>query len=178
MVQEQQVVRNREALIDHTSSEWGKFVTYVDSLSDADWTGPADPAGWTVKDHVAHVTQWDIAITNLFRDGTPMQRTLESPVGEWNVDYESINERLRQRTIADSIEKVRSDRDAVWLELLDALRALTDEQLSTPAGEVGINVDEGDQTPLLPTLVTYLGGHYAAHGEMIRIIAEEGSRTP
>jgi len=48
---------SKQTLIDSTTTAWTTFVTYVDALTDEQWTEPRDAAGWSVKDHVSHVTQ-------------------------------------------------------------------------------------------------------------------------
>lgn len=164
----------RDQLIDHTITTWNAFVQYLNPLPEAAWVSHTDAAGWTVKDHVSHVTQWDIALVRLFAEGTPLQVTLQIPDSEWQVDYVAINERIRQRNLADSVATVKADRDAVWLQVLSTLQQLNDKQLAAPAGAQGINVDEGDQSPLLQVLIDYQGGHYAAHLEYIQHLIEEG----
>jgi len=167
------IVANLEELIIHTTRAWHDFVRFVDALSDDLWISRIDAAGWTVKDHVSHVTQWDVAVVQLFADGTPLQTTLGIADAEWDKDYEVINERIRRRNLNDTVAKVKSDRDEVWLDLLRTLEHLTAEQLATPAGQLGINVEAGDETPLLQTLVDYQAGHYAEHFEYIQPIVNE-----
>ncbi len=170
-------ITTKDQLIDHTTAIWEAFVQYVDALPEAAWTANTDAAGWTVKDHVSHVTQWDVAVVQLLATGKPLQITLAIPDSESRIDYDAINERIRQRNLADSVATVKSDRDAIWLQLLSALQQLSDEQLAAPAGAQGINVDEGDESPLLQVLIDYQGGHYAAHLEYIQRLIEEGT-TP
>jgi len=62
-----------------TTERWQSFVDAADALSDEQWTGPTDTSGWTVKDHVAHVTRWDESLIALVRDGIPRQTTLRVP---------------------------------------------------------------------------------------------------
>jgi hypothetical protein len=166
-------ITTRQELIDYTNAEWTAFVDTIDGLSDDQWLSPNDVAGWSVKDHVSHVTQWDVAVVELFRDGVPMQQALGIPNEEWTLDdYDPMNERIRQRFIADSIETVKADRDATWISLLSVLEDLNDEQLAAPPEEAGLNVGDESAPTLLQELVGYLGGHYADHLSYIRIIVE------
>ncbi len=63
-------------LIAQTTSAWNTFVTYVDGLTAEQWTEPRDAAGWSVKDHVSHVTHWDRAVIAALRNQVPMRETL------------------------------------------------------------------------------------------------------
>jgi hypothetical protein len=166
-------ITSRQELIDYTKAEWATFVKFIDGLSDDQWLGPKDAAGWSVKDHVSHVTQWDAAVVELFRNGMPMQQSLGIPDEEWTLDnYDPMNDRIRQRFLDNSIETVKADRDATWTALLSALEALTDEQLASSPGVAGLNTGDESAPTLLQELVGYLGGHYDDHLGYIRIIVE------
>jgi hypothetical protein len=169
-------ITTRQELIDYTTAEWNTFVSSIDGLADDQWLGPQDAAGWSVKDHVSHVTQWDVAVVELFRNGVPMQQSLGIPDEEWTLDnYDPMNERIRQRFLDDSIETVKADRDATWLDLLRVLKHLSDEQLAAPPGEAGLNVGDESAPTLLEELVGYLGGHYVDHLGYIRLIVKGSS---
>jgi hypothetical protein len=170
-------ITTRQELIDYTAREWDTFVEYVDGLTDEQWLGPKDAAGWSVKDHVSHVTQWDVAVVELFRNGVPIQQSLGVPDEEWTLDdYDPMNARIRLRFLDDSVDTVKADRDATWIDLVSVLEALSDEQLATPPGELGLNVDDESAPTLLQELVGYLGGHYDDHLGYIRLIVETGGR--
>lgn len=166
-------INTRQELIEYTTSEWDTFVSSIDSLTQEQWLAPTDAAGWSVKDHVSHVTQWDVAVVELFNNDGTMQRALGIPDSEWTLDdYDPMNERIRQRTIDDSIEKVKADRDATWTALVSALEALSDDKLAAPPAKAGLNVGDEAADSLLHELVGYLGGHYAEHLRCIRLIVE------
>jgi hypothetical protein len=166
-------ITSRQELIDYTTTAWNTFVSAIDGLSNDQWLDPQDAAGWSVRDHVSHVTQWDVAVVELFRDGVPMQQSLGIPDEEWTLDnYDPMNERIRQRFVDDSIETVKADRDATWLDLLLVLKHLSDEQLAAPPGDAGLNVGDESAPTLLEELVGYLGGHYDEHLGYIRLIVK------
>ncbi|MGD9711088.1 MAG: ClbS/DfsB family four-helix bundle protein [Thermomicrobiales bacterium] len=171
------MIATRDELVDDMIARWDAFVAYVDSLPDATWISMIDAAGWTIKDHVSHVTQWDVAIIRLFTDGIPMQHSLGIPDCEWHIDYGAINDRIRLRNLCDPVPRVKTERDAVWTDLLATVRSLTDDQLASKAVDQGINVDADDDSSLLSVLVENQGGHYSAHLEYIRRIANpEGTQ--
>ncbi|MDQ3657748.1 MAG: ClbS/DfsB family four-helix bundle protein, partial [Chloroflexota bacterium] len=160
MTEAQSIPANKAELLDDLNTRWNAFVVYVDSLPHEQWTGPTDPAGWTVSDHVAHVTAWDRAVVELFRDRTPEQRTLGVTDAAWATGTEAINEEIRQRTVGRSIGTVKTGRDEVFAGMLEAVSGFSDEDLERPGGEFGL--DE-DGKCLREVLVSYLGGHYDEH---------------
>jgi len=169
----QNLITTRQRLISHSVAEWNEFVAYIDSLTDEHWLVPKDAAGWSVKDHVSHVARWDSAVIELFRNDVPMQQTLGISDEDWTLDdYNPMNEQIRQRTIEDPVDIVKSDRGTTWAALLTELEVLSDDQLAAPPGEAGINTGDESAPTLLQELVGYLGGHYAEHLGCIRIIVE------
>jgi len=160
---------NKAELLDDLHGRWDEFVRYIDSFSHEQWTGPADPAGWTVSDHVAHVTAWDRAVVELFRDRIPEQRTLQVSDVAWATGTDAINEEIRQRTSGRPVGMLKSERDATFADLADAVANFSDEDLERPGGEFGL--DEGGKC-LREVLVGYLGGHYDEHRQYIVALVE------
>lgn len=169
MTEAQPKPANKAELLDDVKKRWNAFVVYVDSLPQEQWTGPTDSAGWTISDHVAHVTAWSQAVVELFRDRTPQQRTLGVSDAAWASGMDAINEEVRQRTMGRSIGTVKSERDATFAALLKHVSGFSDDDLERPGGEFGL--EEGE-TCLREVLVGYLGGHYDEHRKYIATIVE------
>ncbi len=169
MTEAQSIPANKAELLDDLNTRWNAFVVYVDSLPHEQWTGPTDPAGWTVSDHVAHVTAWDRAVIELFRDRVPEQRTLQVSDAAWASGMDAINEEIRQRTMGRPVGTLKSERDATFADMATAVANFSDEDLERPGGEFGL--DEGG-TCLREVLVGYLGGHYDKHRQYIVTLIE------
>ena len=174
----------KQDLIASTTSAWDALVAYVDGLPEEQWSGPKDAAGWSVKDHVSHLTQWDRAVIALLRDQVPLQETLGISAAAWSAgSYDPMNEEIRQLAVDDSVQKVKADRDATWADLVALLSELSDEQLARPAGEVGLVVGQPALNPsarsesVLQVLVDWCGGSYAEHLRYITTLIEAQSAT-
>ncbi len=165
-----QTVSNKTELIAYTTRAWNGFVAHTDGLTNDQWVTPVDPAGWSAKDHVAHVTVWDQAVIEQLRNKTSPQQTLRVPDDIWANGADAINEALRQRTIDDPVESVKARRDQVWIEFLATLSSMSEEDLAGPGNEFHL---EQDGKPLLEVLVGWQGGHYDHHGEYIAAIVEQ-----
>ena len=160
-------------LLSLTNERWDAFVAYTDALTPEQWTTPTDPAGWSVKDHVAHVTSWGEADMEVIRNGTPQQQTLGVSDAAWTAGgYDAMNEEIRQRTIDHPVETVQAERDRVWSEMLALVSSFSDEQLAGPATDAGIN--RVDAT-LYETLVEFLPEHYDEHRGYIEVIVTGGT---
>lgn len=175
MAQDVASIATKDALIVFSTHAWQDLIADLDRLSDAAWIEPKDAAGWSVKDHVAHITQWDRALTGQLRDGTPMQQTLGVADAAWGpADFTAINESIRQTTLNDSVATVIADRDATWAELLALLHGMSDEHLAAPVSESGLAVGNTQLAgSVLDELVQILGVHYADHQQYIRAMLQE-----
>jgi len=159
-------------LVRHAGEAWERFTTYVDALPDDLWTGPIDTAGWTVKDHVAHVSAWDDSLVRLLTNGTPRPKSLRVSAAAWTGGYGPANEEIRQHTRHDSIQIVRIARNRTWAEVQMLLAHFSDHDLQQPATRFGL---EGDRGSLFDKLADDLGVHYDQHLCWIRAIVESGS---
>ncbi len=161
------------SLREYTRSRWDAFVNYTDSLPDDVWEGPTDAAGWTVKDHVAHVVLWDESLVALIRHRVPRRETLKVSDLAWNAGgYDLMNEEIRFHTERDPVATVKARREAGWREVEALIASFSDQDLLRPGSAFGLMY--GDNETLLETLVDDLGVHYDQHHEYIRAIVEGG----
>ena len=170
-------ITTKQELIEHTTAEWEALVSYVDGLTDDQWTGSKDAAGWSVKDHVSHVTLWDRAVIEALRHQVPMQETLAISESAWSAgSFDPMNEEIRHLSVEESVDRVRADRDATWTDLVALMGELSDEQLTRSGAEAGLAVGPGPlDEPVLQVLKDYWGTHYAEHLQDIQVIVEGAS---
>jgi uncharacterized protein (TIGR03083 family) len=164
-------LRTRQDLIADSREAATALARYVDLLPDEVWLEPTDAAGWTIRDHVAHVAWWDISDVARMRDGTAQRETLGVSEATWSKGIDAINEVIRAKTMDASPDEVR----ALWRDSQDALFALLEsypeKQYQAPAREVGFE-DEGE-VRLIDVLADFLGSHYREHLGYITAIASQ-----
>lgn len=170
------VPTNKAELLAYTEERWRAFVAYTDALSEAEWTGPTDAAGWSVKDHVAHVLTWVRTEIALLRHRTPMQQSLGISDAVWNAgwssgDFDPINDEIRQLTIHDSPAAVRAERDRAYPKFVEVVSRLSDDDLARPASDFGFE-EEGKS--LLAVLIQDHGDHFKDHRGYIDTIVARG----
>jgi len=163
---------SKKELIDTATRSWQAFITFTDNLAPGQWTGPTDPAGWSVKDHVAHVTAWDKAVIELLRHHTPEQRTLGVSDAAWTAGgFDPMNEEIRQQTLNHSPEAVRARRDDVWADLLDVLQGYSEKDLAGSASATGLTAKD---ISCLQLFDEYFAQHYDEHLRYIQVIVTGG----
>jgi hypothetical protein len=166
------VPTNKTELLEYYEARWQAFVAESDALSDAQWSGLTDAAGWSVKDHVAHIVGWVRAEIALLQFRTPLQQSAGISDAVWaSGDYDAMNEEARQQTITDSPAAIRAERDRVFRKLTEVVSQFSDEDLARPAIEFGL--EEPGKT-LLKVLTEYHGDHFEEHRGYIANIAAQG----
>jgi len=172
-------ISTKQELIAYTTDEWNALVTYVDSLPAGQWSSPTDAAGWSVKDHVSHLTQWDRAVIALLRHQVPLKESLGISDTTWAADsYDPMNDEIRQRALHDPVQQVKADRDATWADLVALLGELNEELLAQPSTEAGLAVgtrplnDSIHAGSVLQVLVEWCGGSYAEHLRYIKALVQ------
>lgn len=163
---------NKPELLAYTEGRWRAFVASTDALSDAEWTGPADGAGWSVKDHVAHIVTWVRSEIALLRYRTPLQKSAGITDAAWKSgDFGLINEEVRRKTIGDSPAAVRDERDRVFRKLVETVSRFSEGDLARPATDFGLN-EPGKS--LLTVLTECHGDHFEEHRGYIESIVARG----
>jgi hypothetical protein len=161
----------KQEFLDYVNSRWNAFVAQTDRLTDDRWTGPTDAAGWTAKDHVAHVTAWDRSFIEHLRNQTPQQQTLGVSDAAWTAGgYDAMNEEIRQRTIDLPVDEVQAERDKTWIEILELVSGFSEEEFAGPGKSVGFSSGEKS---VLELLIADLPNHYDEHRGYIEIIVTE-----
>ncbi len=165
MTDAENIPTNKNELLAFMRDQWNGFVSASDALSDQVWTGPVNAAGWNVRDHVAHVATWLRAETALLSSGTPIPESTGMPEAIWNAgDTDAINEWFRQSFKTMSPAEARIERDRVFPKLFEVVSAMSDEEMSRPARETGL---ESSDRPLLEVMTENYGLHFDDHRAQI-----------
>lgn len=158
------IPRDKAGVLARIDDAYATLDATLDGWSAAQMTGPTDAAGWTVKDHIAHLAAWERSIVFLF-DGRPRHEGLGVSADLYRGDnIDAINAAIRDRDAGLSLDEARDELAAVHRELLARLDTLTYNDLLKPysyylPGEPG----DDDGSPILGRLWGNTGGHYAEH---------------
>jgi hypothetical protein len=155
------IVAGKDELLRLTNDAWSSLVAATELLTQEQWTGPTDAAGWTVKDHVAHVTAWDVAAIALLERHVPMQTTTRVSDAAWaSGSFDIINEEIRQQHLNVSVEAIKAQRTTVFNQLVKILEGYSEDELAAPKVIAGMS--RGEQ-PLKDEFYAYFAKHYEEH---------------
>lgn len=143
----------RAALLDRVDRSWNELVATVDALDERQLTAPG-PDGWSVKDHLSHLTRWEEYLLARLdgRDGRP-ELGLES--GQEGGEDE-INAALQRSDAGRPLEEVR--------------RRLTETHARVAARLETLEAADLEQR--LPVIEGNTSGHFAEHTGWIRALTK------
>jgi hypothetical protein len=161
--------RTAAELIDRVQIDWAALEHVVAPLSETQLNTPAPaPGGWAIKDHLAHIAEWERALTAVLErrpqwQGFGLDAVTYSQLGD-NLD--GLNDLLYQRSRGLSTSEIQAKARAAHAEALAALHTLTDADIQNTIG--GYGGDPTDQRPLLTKIAGDTYAHYAEHTGWIK----------
>ncbi len=155
-------------LLAYMQEQANALIEFTDALPDAIWTGPTDAAGWTVKDHVAHLVIWERAEIALLLHGTPLDQSTVMPDAIWGSgDFDRMNEWNRKSAVNISPAGIRAERDKVFEKLFEVVAELTEGDLARPVRDFGL--EYSDRT-MLAVCADFYGDHFEEHRRCVEQI--------
>jgi hypothetical protein len=163
-------------LLRRIQAGWDDFHAYLDTLDEADFTRNADAAGWTVKDHIIHLSVWEDGIEALLSGESRRERMgvdIETWASDWNADgFFRINDVIYQQHKDKSLGEVMERFNRVHEALVKQISALSDQDLGRPYRSF---VSESkNETPIVEVIISDTYGHYSQHQAWIEQIVATG----
>ncbi len=138
-------------------------------LSDDQLSRPG-PEVWAVKDHLAHLAAWELGVAELLQRRSRFAAMgIEEPVGPGQ-SWDNINDLIYRQNAglspSEALEKFHSSHR----QMLQALAALSDEDLYKPYAAYLPEGSQGRQDPVLNWIVGNTFEHFDEHNGWIRAI--------
>jgi hypothetical protein len=158
------------ALLERIDRAWGSLVEEVD-LSSEDRFRHAGEDGWTVKDHLAHVTAWERAVLALL-ERRPRYEALGVSEATWEAGgIDAVNAALHALHRDLQPAEVVGDLLATHTQLREVVAGLTDEDLMRPYADFQPDDPRGIREPVIEWIAGDTYEHFEEHLEIIRGIA-------
>lgn len=166
------IPRTKAELIERIDAAWNELQEGIATWTPEQLTKLHDAAGWSGKDHLAHVAMWANSILVMIRDGQSQERGVNLTREEFLADIDTSNEQIRQQTIDHSLDDVLELLRSVHAGLVAEVAALSEDDLR----RTGDTFAEGGSVNA--TMLDYLNGdtwpHYAEHQRYIEEIVRQG----
>src|SRR5690348_2014979 len=123
-------------LLANIAQGWNDLQAYLASLTYEQVTVPTDPAGWTAKDHIAHLAIWEDSLNALVEKKSRREHMGISDETAWNKgDWDAINAVIQQRYQDITVPDLQRMFFGIHEKLVAKINALSDADLQRPYRE-------------------------------------------
>lgn len=163
-------IDTKTELLDATDREWEKMDRLLMDADPVALVEKTDPAGWSSKDHVAHLAAWGHSLLLMLRDGTPRWEGLGVDKAIYSTqDFDPENEVIRQHTSGMTLEEVIAYLRNTQDEFRRLIDEMTDEALLRPLADYA---EGGAGETVMRRILGTFPWHQAEHRRYIeRILA-------
>ncbi len=176
-------VTDKRTLMEHIKRDWAAINRLLNSLSESQWVEIRNADGWTVKDHVAHLTAWEQSVIALLT-GIPRHEALQVVEDVYlSGDFDVINAAIFHMHQHKPLDMVRAQFQATHDELCQLIEPLTDVDINRPYRHyLPDEPGDGDGPPVINLLYGNTAHHFRTHQvwieEMLAAAStDERSRT-
>ena len=171
-----QPITTKAELLADTARSWVALNSTLDGLGEAQKSAITDAQGWTVKDHVFHLTAWERSVV-FFLQGKPRHAGLGVDETLYlNGKEDEINAVVFQQgkdiPLTDALAQFRE----VHEQLLKLVRPLTDADLQEPYRHyLPDEPGDGDGPPAIDVIYGNSAHHFREHLAWIKALVGEPS---
>jgi len=120
------------ALLASIRTEWGALEEFLATLTPQQMDVPGAIAEWSVKDVLAHLAEWEQLLLVWYQAGLRGEiPPLPAPGYSW-AQMDDLNQKIYEKYCERSLEDVLAYFRASHLQVLEAVQAMTDDELFTP----------------------------------------------
>ena len=169
----ERLITTKAELLADINQNWGLLHEALNRLDESQLTDIRDAQGWSVKDHLIHMTAWERSAVFLLQgkprhEGLGIDETLYL-----NGDEDSINAAIHDtrkgQSLADTLTQFRE----VHGQLLRLLEPMTDADLQNNYRHfLPDEPGEGDGPPVINVVYGNSAHHFAEHQRWIEWLVE------
>jgi hypothetical protein len=165
--------QTKSELVEQLHQSWTKLEKALEPLSDEQITSRRDRVGWSIKDHLDHLSVWEEGIAALL-ERKPRAQAMGVAASAENMSSDELNAVIRERTKSRSLSETRTALHASREHLLNALNALVDADLFRTYSYYQPDEPDTDSTkPIISWIVGDSSGHYLEHLPWIQAIVSK-----
>lgn len=160
--------------LNQVDEKWAELQTFVASLRPEQYTSPTDAAGWSVQDHLLHLSEWEAGVTALLNYQDRVAAMGLTPELWAARDFDAMNEVLRKNAAqyGGSSETVKARINDAHGQLRAKIAAFSDDDLQKPYSHWAPN--SGREYPIIDLLIGDTTEHYPEHIEWMQAILDSG----
>lgn len=172
MTEQDPLPRSKEEMIARITRAWEDLERTVGNVSDEQLTVAKDTAGWSAKDHLAHLTAWERSMLVLLRDRQPRYVGLGISQSDAETDDDdAINVLIHEHDRNRSLAEIEAERQTVHRALIETLEHLSEEDLMRPCAYF---VPGASNEPVYGFVNGNTWGHIEMHRPWIEELLDSG----
>ena len=167
---ERRVVTKTE-LLSEIEQSWTRLNTALNKLTESQLTAIQDDQGWTVKDHVIHLTRWERSVV-FFLQGLPRHQGLDVEESVYlKGPDDAINAVIYHQTRDVSGNEALAEFRATHQQLVQLLQSLTDNDLHKHYRDyLPQEPGDGEGPPAINVIYGNTAHHFDEHLEWIETL--------
>lgn len=161
----------KDKLLADIEREWGALNASLDKLDETQMTEIRDPQGWSVKDHMIHMSFWERGVC-FYLQGKPrhLGMGIDAELLQHGT-FDEINAVIQQAQKDMSMAEVQALRHYCHRQLLHQVKGLSEDDLLKPYRRyTSEESGEGDGPPTYNLIYSNTAGHFAEHREWIEAL--------
>jgi hypothetical protein len=172
----EKIITTKTELLAEIEEKWTDLKAVLDHLTETQLVELRDAQGWTVKDHVIHMTRWERSVV-YFLQGKPRFQGLDVDEALYlHGTEDAINDAIFQKAhdlpLGNTFHQFRETHQ----QLLTLLKPLTDSDLHRHyRAFLPDEPGQGEGPEAIEVILGNTSGHYAEHQGWIAVLAKQGS---
>lgn len=163
---------SKSQLLSEIDRSWIALNSYLASLSEDQMTALRDERGWTIKDHLAHLSVWERSVVFFFQ-GKPRYQALGIDQALFTSDdFDEQNEVARKQSESMPLGEVIAQLKKVHGELMDFVNPLTEADLNRPFRSYPPDTPTEDQRSVRNLIQGDSSEHFSEHLAWIEAIVK------
>jgi hypothetical protein len=154
-------IATKADLLPALDREWVALRQLVDGTDSTALVDRTDPAGWSSKDHLAHLATWARSVIQMVREGVPRWEGLGISKAVYDTPgWDEKNEVIRQASRKVSLTEVMQQLTDIQNDIVKIVDEMSDEELNRPIAEFA---EGGEGESLIRRIVGTFPDHYEEH---------------
>jgi hypothetical protein len=157
--------KDKAELLERIRREHATLEQTLGRLSEAQMTAPLE-GGWSVKDHLAHITAWEHILLVSHIGGQPFHEAVQMDAASAEAaSTDDVNDHLHQRDQDHSLAEVLGAFRRSYRQVLEAIERMDEADL--------FKTRSADSAPLIDYVAGNTYEHYMEHLATIRTLPKK-----
>ena len=142
---------------------WAALHSTLARLSEDEMTGVHDQAGWTVKDHLTHITAWEESVIS-FLQGRPRHEGLGvDEILYSKASFDDINAVIQELRKSLNLDQATAQLQATHLSLMGLIERLSEADLAQPLRHFLVSSPVDDRRRAIDIVRDNTSSHFSEH---------------